>query len=120
MAPRVTLIDNTTKPDETKNVRTQSSNKDRDGNGRREPDAAPKKQHLTDEEMTKAIAYLKALPGIVSNSLVVRLDSSHAVRVVVVEDLQGKVIRRIPEPDLWTLITDHQDKKTGQIFDKAM
>lgn len=114
----ITALEAKAKSD-VKDVKTDASHKDRDGNGRQEREEAPRKFRLTDEEINRVLNYLRELPGIKNNNLVVRLDSSSATRVVYIQDLKGNVIRRIPEPEL-SLLSQDQDKKTGQIFDKAM
>ena len=100
-------------------MRTDAANKDRDGNGRQEQKEEERKTHLSAEEMEKILKHLRALPGVLANSLTVTLeDEEGSVRVVYIRDLQGRTIRRIAEPDLWSLLKD-QDRKTGHILDKA-
>jgi uncharacterized FlaG/YvyC family protein len=80
-----------------------------------------KKEHrkLTQEELDFALEFLKNLKGIKDNNLRIRLDAKDDIVVVYIEDIHGKVIRRIPESDLLSLTKD-KDKPKGNIFDKAM
>lgn len=98
--------------------------KTRDASADREPQQQGdegRQQHrkMTDEELQSAIDFLKNLKGVKDNNLQIRLDQHDGVSVVYIEDHSGKVIRRIPENDLWSL-TQEKDKSKGNLFDKAM
>ncbi len=117
--PSLLKIDQKARVDEAKSMRTDATNKDRDGNGRQEQKEEERKTHLTAEEMERVLKHLRTLPGVLANSLTVTLEGQEgSARVVYIRDLQGRTIRRISEPDLWALLRD-QDRKTGQILDKA-
>ena len=100
-------------------VKFENSHKDRDADGRRDrqPDQNHK-EHLNDEEMELALATLRELEGVKANSLEVELVAKEASRIVLIKDLNGKVIRRIPEAELWPLIQD-KERPTGHILDKV-
>lgn len=99
-------------------VRTKSST-DRDANGKREAPEGETKQKLTDEEFKEALDVLKELPGLKANDLVVRIEMQDTVRVVLIEDRNGKVVRRLSEGQLW-LATQDKERLTGKILDKAV
>ena len=106
-------------PQEIKKIerRAQDSSADRDPNSQDESGQKPHHK-MTEEELNHALDFLKALKGVRDNNLRVRVDQHDGVVVVYVEDLNGKVIRRIPETDLWLLTRDKESAK-GHIFDKA-
>lgn len=104
--------------DETQRTRLDESHQDRDANGRREqpePDQSP----LSEEELKKAEEYFAGLTGLKANGLSIELEESAGqVRVFVIRDPQGTVVRRIPEFEMRLLIQD-KDRKSGQLFDRA-
>lgn len=102
----------------TDGVKFQEST-ERDANGRRQESEEEAKRNLSDEELQEALKKLKELPGVKTHNLQVRLAEEEGVKVVFLEDPQGKIIRRLSEAQLWAAV-QHMDKATGQIFDKAM
>jgi hypothetical protein len=106
------------KTDEVRSVKAEVSSEDRDADGKRQ-DKEPDKNPLSDEEMKRAQEYLENLTGLKANGLEIEIDNKENVRVFLIKDHQGTVVRRILEWELRPLITD-KDKKTGQIFDKAV
>lgn len=107
-------------PGEARNVKMDQSHQDRDSDGRRrdgekEPDRSP----LTEEELKKVYEYFDGLENFKANGLKVSLEPSESqVRLFVITDPAGHVVRRIPEYELRYLKQD-KDRKTGQILDKA-
>jgi hypothetical protein len=100
-------------------VRTQGST-DRDANGKRENAEEETKKKLTDFEFEEAFKVLKSMPGLKSNELTLRTETSaDGLRTVYIEDHNGQVIRRLTEGQLW-LATRDKDRQTGTILDKAM
>lgn len=98
-------------------VKTQAS-ADRDANGRQEQAEQESKRHLSDEEFDECLKSLENLPGLQSNELTIRYETSGDKRIVYIEDKEGKTIRRFSDSDLW-LVTRNLEKNTGHIFDKA-
>lgn len=98
-------------------VKPESST-DRDGNGR-QPDAEPEKRKLTDAEMQLALDHLRNLPGLKANNLTVEVEIQNEIRIVKILDADGRLVRRIPESDLWELTKDRK-KTTGQILDSRI
>jgi hypothetical protein len=100
-------------------VRTKGST-DRDANGKREQAEGESKKKLSDSEFEEAFAILTSMPGLKSNDLSLRVEvAADAMRTVYIEDLNGRVIRRLTEAQLW-LATRDKDRQTGTILDKAM
>jgi hypothetical protein len=118
------VISNPVLPVDPKNrieggVRTKSST-ERDANGKREQAEGEVKKKLNDSEFEEAFKVLKGMPGLKSNDLSLRVEvGADGMRIVYIEDLNGKVIRRLTESQLW-LATRDKDRQTGAILDKAM
>ncbi|MCB0356135.1 MAG: flagellar protein FlaG [Bdellovibrionales bacterium] len=114
----ITAVDRNTSTTETKKtVKSEDTSADRDPNGQRE---RPKegKQFLNDEELAQAIEKLKNFPGVKDNHLEVKLVVKEIARFVLITDSLGKVIRRIPEAELWPLIQEKENNK-GHLLDTA-
>jgi hypothetical protein len=114
----VTSIESVKKPDSTKEVKTDVTDKDRDGHGRQEKEEQPKRQ-LTDEEMVQAKKILEDFTGFKEKGLSVSVEEHEPFRIFVIKGPDGQVVRRMPEHDLVQLLAD-KDKATGRILDKAM
>ncbi len=104
---------------ESANTRSKTdANNDRDGDGAASGEEH-KRQKLNPEEISEAVDYLKELPGVKENNLTVRLETSGGTAVVYIQDLNGKVIRRIPESELAAL-TSNRQRKSGHLLNKAL
>jgi len=99
---------------ETRDVKMDVSSEDRDANGRRE-EKEPDKNPLSEEEFKKAS---EKLSGLTSNGLTWEVQQAGDLKVFLIKDQGGQVVRRILEWEMRLLIAN-DDKKTGQIFDKA-
>lgn len=110
-------IDRHTTVNAKREVKSEDSTADRDPNGRREREQEKGKQFLNDEEMQAALDKLKKLPGVIDNSLKVELIVKEIQRFVIITDPHGKVVRRIPEAELWPLIQEKANDK-GHLIDK--
>jgi uncharacterized FlaG/YvyC family protein len=73
---------------------------------------------MNDEEIQKAIERLRSLQGIKDNNLIIKLDKSSGVPIVFIEDYTGKVVRRIPESELWQL-SQQVEKSKGHLIDRT-
>lgn len=106
---------------ETANTRQKTdANNDREGNGQAAANGEEqKRRRMTAEEFEEAVKYLESLAGVKDNNLKVRLETRDDVTVVYVEDRDGKVVRRIPESELWTL-TSNRERKSGHLINRAM
>ena len=108
-------------PKEIKRVerKTDSASPDRESQAGAGEGDNQKKRKMTEEEIQAAVETLKQVQGVKDNHLTVRVDRAQDIVVVYVEDNTGKVIRRIPEADLWSL-SQEKGKTKGHLFDKAM
>lgn len=104
--------------DEARNS-TTSETGDREGNGQSQSEGDGKRRGLTEEEIKAAIQTLEAVPGVKDAGLVLKLTRTDGIPVVTIEDRSGKIVRRIPESEL-SLVLKSKDKKTGNLFNKAM
>ena len=119
LSPNLSVLDRVVSSDQTNaSVKMENANKDRDANGRQDRPNQEGKLQLSDEEMELVLETLRNMEGIKANNLVVELINSGDRRAVLIKDLKGKVVRRIPESELWPLIQE-KDKSKGQLFDKA-
>lgn len=100
------------------NVRAQSST-DRDADGRRDQSQPEQKKNLSQQEFDDALKALENHPGLKSNMLTIKVEQQEDMRVVLIVAPDGKIVRRLSEGQLWSATRD-QDRKTGNILDKAM
>ncbi len=107
-----------TKPTEAKATSTTDADNDREGNGQAAGEEKKRRQ-LTADELQEAVKYLESLPGVKENNLTVHLEQKNDISVVYVQDREGKVVRRIPESELTSLLSNRQ-KKSGNLLNKAM
>ena len=103
------------KSDDAKAVKSEQSHEDRDADGRRQREQQPKKESFTDEEILKALNYLKNVEGIKSNNLQVSFENSNGTVVYFLKEPSGKVIRRLIGADVWTLMVSEAEK--GHLLD---
>jgi len=102
---------------ERKNVNLNESHQDRDADGRRqqeEPDQSP----LSDQEMQRALEYLEKLEGLKNNGLTFKVEVRGQIRIILISDTSGNIVRRIPEHEMRLLISD-KTPGTGRIFHKT-
>ncbi len=97
--------------------KTDASN-DREGNGQSAGEEQ-KRRHHTPEEIQEIIKYLEGLAGVKDNGLTVRLSSNDGINVILVEDRQSKVVRRIPESE-FGLVMANREKKSGHLLNRAL
>lgn len=108
-----------TKARESQNARVKTdASDDREGNGQSQGQEQQRKP-LTPEEVEEAIRFLEGLAGVKDNNLTVRVAQTESTLVVYVEDRDGKVVRRIPEPELRAL-TQNRQKKNGHLLNRAL
>lgn len=88
--------------------------------GRGEEEAS--KHKMTDQEAQEVLAHLKDVDGVKSNNLQVRMENTNGTYIVFIEDIHGKVVRRIAEAEMWFIYQKQKagDGKKGQLFNKAM
>ncbi len=98
---------------------TGQTDKDRDAQGETRDEQSKKRRNLTAQELEDAVRLLMENPGVKSNNLNVRLDTSGVAPVILIEDFSGRVVRRIPESDISLLGAGQQDVK-GTILNRSL
>jgi uncharacterized FlaG/YvyC family protein len=102
-----------------KTIKSDSTT-DRDANGQ-QAFGDQKEQHrepMTEEQLKKALEHLKGLGVVKDHGLSVELIDQGGKKFVLLKEASGKIIRRIPESELWTLQV-MQDEKKGQILNRS-
>ena len=102
-------------------VKSHQTDDERDANGKRE-DQFDQKQRppMNDEELETVLKAIKNLSGVKDNHLSVTIELKGSIRMAIITDQLGSVVRRIPERDLWVFLESNEgDKKTGHLLDRA-
>jgi uncharacterized FlaG/YvyC family protein len=96
---------------------------DRDANGQAAYDQNQQQQRqpMSEEQLKKALEHLKSLPAVKEHNLTVELIETQGKRFVLLKEPDGKILRRIPELELWTLpvMTESDPQKKGQLLRKT-
>lgn len=104
-----------------RNIKSDSAT-DRDGNGQmpwQEKNEGEQKPPMSEEQLKKAMEHLKGLPVVKDHNLSVELTVSEGgKKFVLLKEPSGKLIRRIPEEELWTLQVMKENEK-GQLLRKT-
>lgn len=92
---------------------------DREGNGQAAyGDGGQQHPPMSDEQFKKALEHLRSLQVVKDNQLEAVEVTAKGKRFIVLREPSGKVIRRIPESELWTLQTVKENEK-GQLLSKS-
>lgn len=85
-------------------------------------DEEASKHKMTESEAHEVLNHLRELDGVKGNNLQVRLEQKEDCYIIYIEEISGKVIRRIAEAEMWFIYQKQKsgDGKKGQIFNKAM
>jgi len=103
-----------------KTIKTDSTT-DRDANGQMfqgEQQQQPEHGPMSEEQLKKAMDHLKGLAVVKDNHLKVELIQVEGKNFVLIKELNGKVVRRIPESELWSLQVV-KDSEKGQLLRKT-
>ncbi len=96
---------------------------DRDANGQAAYDEnqQQKREPMTEEQLKKALEHLKSLPAVKDHNLTVELVEQNGKKFVFLKEPDGKILRKIPEIELWTLpvMTESDPQKKGQLLRKT-
>ncbi|MCM2281378.1 MAG: hypothetical protein NDI61_05970 [Bdellovibrionaceae bacterium] len=95
---------------------------DRDADGKQNQSEEHHQGPLTPEQVQDAIRFLEGLQGVKDNHLTVRLSETDGIRVIYIEDLSGKIVRRLAELDLRAILKtrkDAQPKASGNLLNKS-
>ncbi len=94
---------------------------DRDGGGQayqQDQKEEEQRRPLTEEEFQEAVRMIESHPGVKNNHLKVHVTLVGKRRFVVIEDLQGKVVRRIEEEDLGSILHSQEDRP-GSLYHRV-
>ena len=83
------------------------------GSGGNTPD-----RHMNELELAQVVENLKSMKGVTDHGLTVRLVMEGGIARVFIESPDGKVVRRVSEKDLWSVLKN-KEKSTGNLLDKA-
>ncbi|MCC6137484.1 MAG: hypothetical protein IT287_02550 [Bdellovibrionaceae bacterium] len=89
---------------------------ERDADGR-ESQQSPQRD-CTDEEIEKILKNLKEHPGILANNLSVELTTQNEMRVILIKDVEGQIIRRVVEKEFYQLL-ETIGQNNGRIISKT-
>lgn len=103
-----------------KQIKSESSNEDRDANGQQLYERKKKKEKMTDEQFQKALALLRQKKFIGEMNWIVTSEIENDVKYAWVKDQNDQTIRKIIEYELWELFDDPQPETTkGQLLKKT-
>ena len=99
-------------------IKTDSTT-DRDANGQMFT-GGDERHHppMTDEQLKKSIEHLLALPVVKENNLSVEPCVVNGKKFLLLKEASGKIVRRIPEEELWSLMKVGSSEK-GQLLRKT-
>lgn len=101
-------------------IKSESSNQDRDANGQQAYGKSKKKNKMTSEQFEKAISLLREKKFIKDMNWQVEGHHENDTFFALIKDLTGALIRRIAEYDLWELFEDPLPESTkGQLLKKT-
>lgn len=98
-----------------------SNTSDRDANGQQayqQNNGDTPQRPMNDEELERALDHLRMLPVVVDHGLNVSVSFVGDKKFVLISESSGKVVRRIPEVELWSLQKAKEGDK-GQLLRKA-
>lgn len=103
----------------TKEIKSGSTT-DRDANGQQAYSNNQNQQHppMSDEQLKKALEHLQSLQVVKDHNLEVSLVEVDGKKFILLKEPDGKVIRRIPEFELWSLQI-MKDEKRGKILNRS-
>ncbi|CAM6002527.1 unnamed protein product [Sphagnum balticum] len=106
----------------SRDLRKTRNQPDRDpGQGGQGDGKPPEPHRFTEEELDSALKVLRDLPGVKENNLQFRIERNELRVVVFIEDPSGKVIRRIPDQDLWAMVKNRKvESSRGNLLNKAI
>ncbi len=114
--PSARETDKTVAPE--KAIKSDSTT-DRDANGQQAGGGEEQRREpMSDEQFEKALAHLRGLPVVKDHNLEVDVQNQNEKRFILLKEPTGKVVRRIPEAELWSLLRVKPNEK-GQILRKS-
>lgn len=103
-----------------KQIKSESSNEDRDANGQQAYERKKKKAPMTEEQFQKALYLLREKKFVKEMNWIVVSEEQNGVKYAWVKDQNDQTIRKIIEFELWELFEDPQtDSTKGQLLKKT-
>ena len=99
-------------------VAKSDSATDRDANGQGAQGEEQQHPPMSDEQLAKALEHLKALAVFKEQNLDLEVTVVNDKKFVLIKERSGKVVRRIPEHELWSLMKT-KEKQKGQLLSKS-
>ncbi len=116
--PLTHLAERTPKTEDTETFKTLDTT-DRDANGKQQfADNPDDDRDMADEEFQETMKLVENMDSIKSAQLVVKSIKSNGKMFLLLEDRTGKVVRRLTNKELRSLLKN-KDRKTGQIYSKV-
>ncbi len=110
---------NIARKDATDRVIKSDSTTERDGNGQMPfGEGGEHKPPMSEEQLKKAMEHLASHAAVKENNLSVELQVIDGRNFVLIKEASGKIVRRIPEIELWSL-KDVQENEKGQLLRKT-
>jgi hypothetical protein len=102
-----------------KNIKFDNTH-EREGNGQMHSgnDSEHRDQPMNDEQFEQALEHLKKHQVFKDNNLELIVQKVDSKRFVILREANGKVLRRIPESELWSL-QSIKDNEKGQLLSKS-
>lgn len=95
------------------------STTDRDGNGQMPfGQGEQQREPMTDDQLKKAIEHIQSLAVVKDHGLLVELVLQEDKKFVILKEPSGKVVRRIREAELWSLL-EVKDGQKGSVLNKS-
>lgn len=95
---------------------------DRDANGQTGY-GQQEQQHppMSEEQFKKALEHIKDIPAVNEHNLSVEFYEQNGKRFVILREPDGKILRRIPEVELWSLpvFKENEPHRKGQLISKS-
>lgn len=92
---------------------------DREGNGQMPTGGdSQQKDSMSDEQFQQALEHLKKHQIFKDHHLEIQVQYVNEKRFVIINEPNGRILRRIPEPELWSLIHS-KDNDRGQLLSKT-
>ncbi len=112
----------TAKSDVTKKSEIKSDGStERDANGQMPGRQEESPKDLNEEERQKVLASVKQLAGVKDNNLTVRMQFINDKYFVFIEDVKGKVIRRVDINELAHMLKEKDpSSEKGSFFNRAL
>lgn len=101
-------------------IKSENTNQDRDGNGQESYTRQQKKERMTADQFAKAIELLKEKSFIKDMNWVVSTLEEEGIMYALVQDQAGVTIRKIADYDLWDVFdTSHEIPNKGHLLRKV-